>query len=461
MAKILNCKCGQELDIEGFTPGQQVQCPQCNQVLTVPGQAPAVTMAMAIDDEDDLPQRPTGPGTPGYVNPSERRKRAAARETTAAQSRLKKVILWPCLALGLACFVVAGLGVKWKYFTEPAIQIVTEDGFDVLYARVNVGTYKNVTFTDGPRKGQAGYTRVVDGKAEQYEKVEVVTEGDTTRVFAWKYPEEAGPAVKTEPFTGGEVTVENIGPLIVVFQRIKVKPDITPADKISYDSEDQAVYTFNGLAPKFNRDGTWDVLLGEKMTTVKQSGFWFYEVKTEMAPAAPEPLPAEPVREEPTNEPPAATDEPSIPKTRSRVVETDEAPPASEAVVPEDLRPKLIPNRKLADLPIVAQERSTEQYQLVTLRGTSFFSKTTGKEVAVAYYRAEDQYLTEQLGKFKLSEPPMGLEPKFFIWSGSIIGLVLMLAFAFFLYETYFSKAAKKAAEQRRAEEASEQAQKA
>lgn len=514
MAKILNCKCGQELDVEGFAPGQPVQCPQCNLVLTVPGEAPAVTVAMAIDDEDDVPQRPTaGPGTPGYVNPVERRKRAAARETSAARSRLKKVILWPCLVLGLACLVVAGLGVKWAFFTEPTIQIVNEDGFDVLYARVNVAIYKKGTFDEGPRRGQTGYTRVVDGTAEAYEKVEIVKEDGKVRVYAWKYPEDGGAAVKAEPFTGGELTTEDKGLAIEVYQRITVKPAIIPADAIkvkkddSTKTDDQAdvaktegpddkaqastylldgkddkvevgSYLLNGKKIQRNRNGTYDIFLDGQTVNVTQSGFWFYQVRTEDAGPQDSP-PAEPAKEpaaEPGTEPAAepakepaepatgTTDEPGTDKpevTRSRVVETAETPPASEAAVPEARRPKLIPDKKLTDLPIMAQERSSEEYIPVTLRDTTFYKKGTNSEVAVAYYRAEDEYLTDLLGKFKFSGPPLGIQPAFFIWSGTIIGLMLMLAFAFFLYEGYFSKAAKKAAERRRAEESAKQAQKA
>jgi hypothetical protein len=97
------------------------------------------------------------------------------------------------------------------------------------------------------------------------------------------------------------------------------------------------------------------------------------------------------------------------------------------------------------------------RYVPVDLKGVEFYRRGSKRRIEVRYYKAEDQYATDPLGKFKFSAPPLGLKPAFFIWSGIPVGLILLLAGVFFLYESYFSKAAVAEAERREAEQAARQ----
>jgi hypothetical protein len=241
VAKILKCACGQELDIEGFQAGQQVQCPKCDQALTVPSASPAV--AMIVEDEDDLP-----PAGPNYADPAERRRRSAKRELGHGHRMLRKVIIWPCLVLGLASLWVAYKGIGWSH-VEPKMKLVNEGGFDVLYARPAVGVLTPATIPGGPLQGQSAYQLLhkTDGSITWCEKVETVTGDDgKLHVYVWEYPfppkkEDAeeedpakrmpiGPAVKIEPFSDGEVLVEQKGQTLVVYQRVVVKPSLMPGN---------------------------------------------------------------------------------------------------------------------------------------------------------------------------------------------------------------------------------------
>jgi len=146
VAEPLVCKCGQALDITTFQPGQEVRCPSCQEVLTVPELAaqpespPVVAMAMAVDDEDS-DVRPAA-GAHRTIDPMARRRLAARRSAYAAQSKLKKVMIWPSLVLGLASFGVAAFGVWDMVARRETIELVTEtdpaSGVEVthMYARV-------------------------------------------------------------------------------------------------------------------------------------------------------------------------------------------------------------------------------------------------------------------------------------------------------------------------------------
>jgi hypothetical protein len=365
VAKTLTCQCGQTLDIEDFQPGDQIQCPSCDTVLTIPAAEPVVAMAAPVEDDDDI--RASAHATAEqYISPLKRRQQAERRSRYASQARLKRVMIWPCLVLGLASLGVAGLGVMWAV-AEQAIEIVNEDGMDVVYANIEI------------EKGS--------GK----------------------------------------------------FERINVKPNIVPADKIGRPTnvpveykvrgDDSLYYTYNGVRPE-RKGGVYQLLTSDGLAKlkelgplyeqvdkhsgqlikdfakeakdnwlrVKQSGFWFYQIGDDGKPL-----------------------------------------------------------KKMNDLSLMAELRSG-QYVLVKYHGPDDFRTPKGRKVQLAYYKAEDEYLSTKLGEFKLSGPPMGLEPAFFIWSGLAIGLVLAAAGAFFIYESYFSKTAKAAQEKRKAEEATEQA---
>lgn len=354
VAKTLTCQCGQVLDIEDFQPGDQIQCPSCDALLTIPTAEPVVAMAAPVEDDDDI-RTSAHATTEQYISPLKRRQQAERRSRYASQARLKRVMIWPCLVLGLASLGVAGLGVMWSLGPQ-AIEIVNEDGMDVVYANIET------------RQGS------------------------------------------------GE------------FERINVKPSLVPADYLSM-ADGSPYYTYNGAAPwwknkayvvlsdegrkvlekvapmremvnpqtgRLNKDAL--EIVKDKCVRLRQSGFWFYEVDKANKPI-----------------------------------------------------------RKREKLTMMAQRRRGG-FALVEYHGLDDFRTPKGKKVQVAYYKAEAETLTNPLGKFELSGPPMGLEPAFFIWSGLAIGLVLMAAGAFFIYESYFSKAAKAAQEKRKAEEAVGQA---
>lgn len=350
VAKTQSCQCGQVLDIEDFQPGDSIQCPSCDAVLTIPAAEPVMAMAVPVEDDED-----THASAQKYISPLKRRQQAERRSRYASQARLKRVMIWPCLVLGLASFGVAGLGIMWAVAPQ-TIEIVNENGMDVVYANI-----------------------------------------------------------ETQRRSG-------------TFERINVKPSLVPADYLSM-RDGSPYYTYNGAAPwrkgnayvvlsdegrkvleavapmremvdpqtgRLNKDAK--EIVKDKCIRLKQSGFWFYEV--------------------------------------------DEANK---------------PIRKLNDMMMMAQRRGGG-FAIVKYHGPDDFRTPEGKKVQVAYYKAEAEVLTNPLGKFKLSGAPMGLEPAFFIWSGLAIGLVLVAAGGFFIYECHFSKAAKAAKEKRKAEEAADQA---
>ncbi|NIA22183.1 MAG: hypothetical protein GWP05_09525 [Anaerolineaceae bacterium] len=148
MAEPLVCKCGQTLNVTSFEPGRQVRCPSCQEVLTVPRKQarpespPQVAMAMAVDDEESDVQPAAGTGPGRRLDPMARRKMAARRSAYAAQSKLKKFMIWPSLVLGLASFAVAAFGVWDMVVRHETIELVTEtdpaSGVEIthMYARV-------------------------------------------------------------------------------------------------------------------------------------------------------------------------------------------------------------------------------------------------------------------------------------------------------------------------------------
>lgn len=333
MAKTMTCKCGQVLDIEDFAPGDQVECPGCSEALTVPRaadpQEPVMAMAVAVDDEDEDEGDAAGArGTAKQLlTPLERRRRVQMRADYAAQAKLKRVMIWPCLVMGLAALVVALLGFYWAFMVEPTISVQKDDkGVAHLYANV-----------------------------------------------------------EKEPGSGE-------------YERVEVKPDVIPCDKVSYDAEGNASYTLNGQERQPMAGGAMRVMLDGRLVAVIQGGFWFYEID---------------------------------PETRQVVKELD--------------------------LPLAGRPKGADDYVLVRRDGNEFYNRTGKSRVDVTYYKIEGSFATEAFGKFKYSGPPMGINPQFFIWAGIPIGILLLLAGGFFAYETYFSKAAKAAAEKKREEEAAKQ----
>ncbi|MBN2583453.1 MAG: hypothetical protein JXL80_10320 [Planctomycetes bacterium] len=146
MAELLTCTCGQALDVSDYTPGQQVRCPACQEVLTVPGRSapppaapPPMAMAVAVDDEPSG-TRPAAAQTRPR-DPMARRRMAERRSANVAQTKLKKVMIWPCLVLGLASMGVGALGLS-QLFAPKVIELETTvdpaSGVKIshMYARV-------------------------------------------------------------------------------------------------------------------------------------------------------------------------------------------------------------------------------------------------------------------------------------------------------------------------------------
>jgi len=198
----LVCKCGQTLDISTFQPGQQVRCPSCQEVLTVPELAaqpespPVVAMAMAVDDEkSDV--RPAA-GAHRAINPMARRRLAARRSAYAAQGKLKKVMIWPSLVLGLASFGVAAFGVWDLVARRETIELVTEtdpaSGVEItnMYARVETA------------RGSGQFERI-EVKPDIYPGDQ--TDGDTFTLNG------------KSPYSGGKLVVTVDGKEVVVEQR--------------------------------------------------------------------------------------------------------------------------------------------------------------------------------------------------------------------------------------------------
>jgi hypothetical protein len=196
-------------------------------------------------------------------------------------------------------------------------------------------------------------------------------------------------------------------------ERIEVRPDISPGDRVGEGEAGDTRITLHGL-PLERQGGRLMAFIrkeppeldanGEPVgqyRPLKQSGFWFYELH----------------------------------------------PDTGEVL------------RRLDDLPVVGQLRGSDgMYVPVQLRGQEFYRKNSSRPVDIQYYRAEDVFMTTPLGKFKYSTPPMGLKPAFFIWTGFPIGALLLAAAAFFFYEAFLSPAAKAERQRRREEQAAEAA---
>jgi hypothetical protein len=380
MAKILKCDCGQVLDIEGFQPAAKVRCPKCQKVLTVP---PPMAVAVAIDSDSDIGAAVAGQPKP-KVSLTEQRRQADRQAAYASQGKLKKVILWPCLVLGLVClFGVSGLGVYWQWF-EPKVIEITKDaeGVDHLKARVLKDNLISHKVGDTDRI----YILVPEGTPPQDGEIKAAgPDGEKHRYVP------ASPAEQRD-----------------AYEQIEVQPDLIPGDSVTNDEDNGLVYTIGGKKVEYTKGG-WKVTFTdpkdkvEKTILVTRRGLWFYELD----PAG---------------------------KIKSKV-----------------------------DLPLIAQERTSGVYVPVEVKGTSFVRRGSEDLVDVAYYKAEDQYLTNRLGKFKGEDEEeswagqLKQKPWIFIATGVPIGLILLLAAGFFAYESYFSKAAKAAKEKAAAEKAAKE----
>jgi phage FluMu protein Com len=167
------------------------------------------------------------------------------------------------------------------------------------------------------------------------------------------------------------------------FERIEIKPDVMPGDKVTYDADDNPIITLKGLPITRDMAGYYKLTIDDKKLTAEERGWWFYEVD-----------------------------------------------------LASDKDPKPI-IRKL-DIPLVAQDKAAMRYVPVTIDGTEFSNKTTSQPVNVAFYRAEDKYLTTQLGRFKVTDaPPMNIPPWVFIAAGIPIGLFLLGMAGLFGYQMF------------------------
>jgi len=138
MSKTLTCSCGQTVDIETIAPGAAVQCPACQNSLTVPAAAPPIAMA-AADEDSDLDFPPAA--AKRKLSPAEEQKQKERLAARRSQRALMKIMLWPAaifglVALGIAAMGVLGeLGMGWLKPVEKAIEIRTDaNGLQHLYA---------------------------------------------------------------------------------------------------------------------------------------------------------------------------------------------------------------------------------------------------------------------------------------------------------------------------------------
>jgi len=248
VAELLKCACGQALDISEYTAGQQVRCPACQQVLTVPAAPaaaqPTVAVAMAVADESD-DALPAARQQPRTGDPLARRRMVERKSAGAAQQSLKKFMIWPCLMLGLASLAVGAFGVT-LLFTPQTIELKTS-------------------------------TDPVSG-------VEI------THMYA-NAPKAPDPAA--DP---------NV-PRPITYERVEVQPDIYPGDATDGDK-----FTLNGETSQL-RNGAWLVTHEDKQLAVERRGYWFYEVDLAAAPVETPAPQANPDAEAVRNETVATPDE--------------------------------------------------------------------------------------------------------------------------------------------------------
>ena len=187
------------------------------------------------------------------------------------------------------------------------------------------------------------------------------------------------------------------------YEKIEVQPDIIPGDSTKPDEDSNLVYMLNGQPIK-NQGGHWIVNLIDKTghdrpATLERHGLWFYEI------------------------------DPDTHKIKG----------------------------KLEKLPLMAEERGENAdyipVEIPQVTGNNIIFNKRGSDpptaVDVVFYRVEDKYQTNKLGKFK--EPDTGVfislrqNPWIFIVAGLLIGLLLLGAAGFFAQQCYFSKAARAA----------------
>jgi len=265
VAELLKCACGQALDISEYTAGQQVRCPTCQQVLTVPAATataqPTVAVAMAVANESD-DALPAARQQPRTGDPLARRRMVERKSAGAAQEGLKKFMIWPCLVLGLASLAVGVFGVT-LLFTPKTIELkISKD----------------------PVSG-----------------VEI------THMYA-NAPKDPDP------------NADPNAPQPITYERVEVQPDIYPGDATDGDT-----FTLNGESPQL-RNGAWLITHEGKQLAVERRGYWFYEVDLAAAPvetAAPQATPdAEAVR----NETMATPDESAPTRAERRLIRKVDLP---------------------------------------------------------------------------------------------------------------------------------------
>jgi len=337
VAETMTCRCGQTLDIKGFAPGQQVRCPRCNEVQAVGGAGPTEPPVAMAVAIDDDSSAQAAPAS----GPAP----AGPQRKLDPQARRKMVDRKADYAAQAKFRKI----MLWPSLILGLLSLgVAAMGFYYQYLAPKTIEVENDA----------------DGIPHYWAKV--LKEGSTSE-----------------------------------YERIEVKPDLQPGDKVVYDSEENPVITLRGrTAEEMYKQNVWRVPIEttvdgkptEIIVPVERRGWWFYK--------------------------------------------------KVEPVDAKDSKPRLVKE----DVPVVAQIRGGREdmrYVPVTVKGTDFFDARTGRPVDLAYYKAEEQFATNPLGQFKISAPPLSIPPWVFIWTGIPIGLFLLAMGSFFGYEVYFSGAAK------------------
>ena len=176
------------------------------------------------------------------------------------------------------------------------------------------------------------------------------------------------------------------------FELIEIKPDLMPGDKVEYDAEDNPVITLEGEPLQYKK-GILQIKLGGKLISVERRGWWYYEID---------------------------------PEGKNKPHKVD-LPVAAQVKVPGD--------------------GDETRYAAVKVVGTDFFDRASGRPVDVAFYKAEEEFLTNPLTiKTHRSDSFFQKVPVWwFIVAGVPIGLFLLAMGVFFMYHSYLSAAAKAA----------------
>ncbi len=243
MSEIVTCSCGQQLDLSDFAPGDEVQCPQCQKIITVPPAAaepdPPMAMAVALPDDEEDEVAPAAGAANKFVH---RRKMAEKRAAAQASGALQRVLLWPALVFALLAFGVGGLGI-YLMTMPPKFELVSENGIERIFTYVPESTLR---------------------QQEIEARIEASGGGDDEAAVA---------KALAEIVDSGK------------FERVEVQPDIYPGDQyLSPDSivaGQESPFKLQGRDVTFKGEGNYELQLEENgdIVYVIRRGLHFYRLE--------------------------------------------------------------------------------------------------------------------------------------------------------------------------------------